>query len=537
MNNINSLDPIDATSISGFFELSTWQAWLAISFVGVVIITFIIYSKLTKKTKSYPMAFGFALAGIGSLIFGLINQFFPPEQLAGVQNIFEVPIGITDIGHEHGAGEGILTWHTEVTSWLGMLTSIYLGLIIIAIPLYVFVNLVSALVKKRGNKLTGKTVGVNVVALGLMPLIGVAIAFALFPLIQFLIPEGTFSNADAIPLSEATTLPGVIKSIAPATLSIFGSIAGIASVSILALIFGFVIRKMKSERAKNANSIINFFEIGSDLMGRYMKLIFKMVPLVIATRLPLFSMSNFSMTGQVVGGFIAIYFIGWIAIFLIQSIMASFLVGKKSIWMNIKRWFQVQIPTMVEVFAHNNTVAMTPKIIKNSRKLGSCNGVASFNGNLSTSLGTTMCGGFYPATILLTTLVATGGETSGVQLGTMFALTSIITLLIPHAPGSDVTLNVSLLGMFGMTTGVFEVMFTFMPINEPLNQMLNTNGKVLSALITEKFHRNHKYDSHCKQDGTCNCETHFTKTKKISKEESMIPLENLKNLKESDKYE
>lgn len=535
MTNGYSVDAIDTNSIAHFFELSTWQSWLAFGFMLFAITSFIIYRKMTKKTKSYPIAFGFALAGIGALTFGLINQFFPPEILNQAGG-FNFDIAGLSGDHDHGAVDGILTWHSEATSWLGLITNIYLGLIIIVIPLYVFVNLISALVRKRGNKLTGRTVGVNVVALGMMPLIGIVVAFSLLPLIQLLVPSGSFSNEGVNTGMDTTTLPGIIGGIAPATLGIFGSVAAIASVSILSLIFGFVIRKMKAERSVHANSIIKFFDVSSDLFGRYMKFIFKMVPLVIATRLPVFAMSDFAQSGQVVGGFIAVYFVGFGAIWLIQTLMASFLVGKKSWWANIKRWFQIQTPTMAEVFAHGSTVAMTPKIVKNARKLGSCNGVASFNGNMSTSLGQTMCGGFYPALMLLTTLVATGGEISGAQLGTMFALTSIISILIPHAPGSDVTLNVSLLGMFGLTTGVFEVMFSFMPINEPINQTLNVNGKVLAALITEKFHRNHKYDAHCSQDGKCNCATHFPKSSKtsVNEDDDYTPVDNLSNLKEKE---
>lgn len=181
---------------------------------------------------------------------------------------------------------------------------------------------------------------------------------------------------------------------------------------------------------------------------------------------------------------------------------------------------------MLEVFTHNNTVAATPKIAKNARKLGSCNGVAQFNSGLSTSLGTTMCGGFYPALILLTTLVATGGNLNPETLVVMFFMTSMVALLIPHAPGSDVTLNVALLGMFGLPTSVFEVMFTFMPINEPFNQVINLNGKVLAALITEKFHRRHGYDAHCNGD-KCDCISHAPS----KKEELTAPVDNMSNLK------
>lgn len=466
--------PNEPTShLRHFFGISYWQSILALVFLitSIIVIAFV----YKKYGRHKAVMTGFIFGIVGAISFGLMYQF-----TSSLLN-----------------AEGY-SWVTETEMWLTLISTIFLGLIALIIPFYIFVSIVKV-VNYKGTSMKGKTYGLTFAMMAVMILIGITVAFVLFPLVKlinnnisYLPPIEPFSG-DHVTEESLASIPEMIVSWVPFSLSIFGSTAYIISVIILGLIFGLIIKFSRKSSPEVSKSLYNFFHHFGELINVFFRWVMVLIPFVIATRL---AMIGIGINWNYWKGslrLIAVYFLGIVIIASILFIIAMFAMKGQN---KAKRYARAITPLWLNSFVNHNVVITVPITTQTSTNLGNCEEVSIFSSTLGSTMGMIACGGFFPTLIVLFAMDATSLATPTL-LVMAFVTIFLISFGSTGSASTDIVVLFTAISVLGFTHEQIDTIITIaillITFIEPFNVMMDTTGHVTIATVVERYHSKNKH--------------------------------------------
>ncbi len=458
--NANSGDYIDQNSVGYIFGLSTWQSGTALIFLLIATISiFFIYKKWGRIT-SLCLAFGIGLVGL--VVFGYIFAISKP--------------GIPP--------EGSITWVDEVNNWLAMPSSIFLSLISFVIPLYVFTSIV-LLINNQNKEAKNHAwmFSSSMILLVILPILGIAIGLAMIPLIN-LIPQDIIPyDPNNVIENENSSIPNIIVKILPYSLIMLTSPAFLGSVVIFAILLGIVIKTTEKNHAPRHHDIVFFFTTIKIVSDRYLGYVLMLIPLVIATRLPMLMMVENIDQLTFVSYYIGLFFLGGTIIMIILTTIIMIVSPAK------KHKVDTLVNHWTNSVANPSLATMLPITKQTTRKLGASEDMSEITPTLGTSMGLVMCGGFTPTILAL----MTENNIADNSLTLSFVFLVIIYVFIASFGTSGVSdadsiIVLAVLGSLGLPPEVYLTIMVVSPLTELVAILINSTGQIAVTMLNDKLH-------------------------------------------------
>ena len=444
--------PIENDTLRYFLNIASWQSIFAILLLILTFAFFISYKKSKRQHQNQKKLFlvSFLLGILIGIIFFIIYQLTksPENPFPNNPDFFW------------------RTWEDEVNSLLTIATSVYFSLLFIIIPLFIFSSLIVTVNKNRHNsKIGAKAFIVSFLSLLLMAVIGVSVAILLTPLIKMINLPAIDIADNQVPLDlNNLTIPEIINSAIPSSLSIFLSLDFILSIVFVGLFISFLLKLMHKQSHHHGENVIRFFEHIAILLKKYIFTISKLLPYVIITRIPLIFIGDAFQNFYNLFLFIVVFLIGWVLINLAESTIAISMMDKRinQKQSSAKLFSKTIKPYWIEALTKVNSSTLMPYTIETSLKLNADKEMANFTPALGTTMGQSMCAAFYPTLIALMS-----ANLSSVELSLQFYFVLIIIVLITNIgvtgiPGADSTLNLIVLSTLGLTPGYYFNCWTFL---------------------------------------------------------------------------
>jgi|GEM_PF-2615657 len=164
---------------------------------------------------------------------------------------------------------------------------------------------------------------------------------------------------------------------------------------------------------------------------------------------------------------------------------------------DMKHFFRFTKRYVLITFIKHAAAVHMEDTIRESRKLGVSKHVADLTSGMSTSMGQSCCGGFYPAFIALVTksmIMHQNGQTlSSIGLGgiisfilIMYVVIMITNLGMTGVPGADTAVIISVLAGIGLPSDYFMVVYAMDGVINHIRGIANAFGFVAANNIAER---------------------------------------------------
>lgn len=388
-------------------------------------------------------------------------------------------------------------WVIEANFWLISITGVFMLLMIIIVPFFIFFTIIRTMVASRENKISIENMFKSFFSIWLMPLIAITIAIIMIPLIMLIPPfsinDNNLNTGDFN--SELTTIPGIIFSAIPSALGMFLGVGKVLSVVFLSIFIGVILTIMHSRYHKESEQVIHTVTHMHTFITTLIRWIAMMIPMVIATRLViLFDITTMKSTFESLIIFMLIFLIGWGTVVLVELIITFLTMknrSKKNFFRYIKDYF-------LTAFIKHAAAILLEETIKESKELGVSEEVAELTSSMSTSMGQSTCGGFYPAFVAIMTasMAISDGSIDPPTLGVIlsFLLVMYIVIMVTNlgmtgVPGADTAVILSVLSGVGLSGhyGYFMFVFGIDGIVNHIRGIGNAFGFVAANNIAERI--------------------------------------------------
>lgn len=482
-----SLEKPQTNSFLKFFAITHWETVIMVWFIFIATVVLFYYQ---HKGDEHLIRKSFFFVLVGGITFGLLTGFFYP--------------GCPD----PNLGP---TWLQESKLWLMAWTAVFMVLMIMIVPFFIFFTIVRTLITSRENKVSAENMLKSFFSIWLMPFIAITVAFLLFPLIQ-LIPAFEISSGDwdfGDFGSALTTLPGIIYSSIPSSLSMFLGVGKVLAIVVLSLFVGITLAIMHKNYHEKSEAVIVAIVEPHKLISKAIYHVSLLLPLVIATRLPiLFDVQSIITTFKSIAIFMGVFLIGWFCVLSIEiGLIAITMKNKdfKHFWKFIKRYF-------FATFIKHAAAVIMEDTINESKELGVSDNVAKLTSGISTSMGQSTCGGFYPAMIALVTIsmmMQTNHQTlADIEISKIisFILVTYIIIMITNlgmtgVPGADTAVILSVLSGIGLPFDYFMVVFAVDGIINHIRGIGNAFGFIAANNIAERvINTKHRKTTHAEEE-------------------------------------
>ncbi|NOQ50346.1 MAG: cation:dicarboxylase symporter family transporter [Mycoplasmataceae bacterium] len=460
----------------GVLQIMGISHWLSlVVFLYFLAVIFILTFLLIKKSEKIIRT-SFVLALFGGIGYAFLTAFFQPDPTINPNNP---------------------TWIDEAQSWLVLFTYLFLELVLIVIPFFIFFTIIKTLNGTRHSKISYENLIKGFFSIWLMPLIAITVAIAMWPLIsliqEFPTDNSTLNTDDFD--SQITTIPGIINSSIPNSINIFTSIDFILSVVFFAIFMGIIIHVIHRKDNKAGEGIIRFATNSQMVISKYIKMVSALIPFVIATRIPLlFNYTTMAETFEGLAIFIGVFLIGWAIVLSIELLITALTMRNRD-WKNFFRYIKVYFNAS---FVRHAAPILLDETIKESKSLGVSDDVAHMTSSMSTSMGQSTCGGFYPAMIALMTasmvLQSKGNTLNDVGIGTIIAFIIILYIVVmitnlgmTGVPGADTAVVLSVLAGIGLPFKYFATVFIIDGIINHIRGIANAFGFVAANNVAERL--------------------------------------------------
>ncbi len=386
----------------------------------------------------------------------------------------------------------ILDTTRDIFAWPGR---IFINLILIMVPIYLIFIISSLVFSENFTNIKKRTYGVSFASLLTISLIGIVVAVLLTPFV-LLVPDSLWSN---ITLDDQ----GGVEE----TASINWAMIIVFSTIILAFVVSIIIRislKSKLEKInKNTNMILGF-------ITNYFKLVIKLVPLVLFTRLTTIGMtkeiSEASSTLSIMGIYLGLFMFGSIIIF---SMLYTYIIFMSDKDKTTKEKIKLINNYLLISFSNQSAAASLQDTQNTVKELGVCDEIATLTPVKGLFMGMVMCNGFTP--MLMSIMIFGGAGT--LTLTNIFIAAGIIFLLSISTSGagsSDYWITATTMKIMGpsvVTNEIFDALYlNIILVAQELNEMtiakpINGLGHISATLTTEKYHQHISKCDKCDEHG------------------------------------
>ena len=458
--NKSAIDPINENGFLHFFGISTWPSLITLMFVIVVIVilSFLIY----KKRKTYTIITSFILGFLGLGLFMTLKYFVPVEIPEGSEDIF---------------------WINEANDWLNLFGTIFISLLVIIIPLYLFTLIITFITNDNAEDIKKRDYSISFISLSLLSFVGIIFALLLSPIILS-IPKGWFISEIGENVNISNSLPGLISSSVGSSLSIFTNITSIISIVIFAILISISIKLANNEENNITKKSFGFFNNIKIVIEKYLMIVLILIPIAIATKIASIGLQDSLGSLKLMGTYLGIFWLGGISLFIILFIANLLFKNKNS----KEKRFDILSNQVKTVFLNQSTIASISSTISTSKKLGVDDKIANLTPTMGTVMGMIMCNGFSPMLIVLFSLANYGS----LSLISVFIAIVIIMMLTVSSSGSgsaDYTIILATLGTLGISSYFYtSIILPIQEINEvTIVKPVNTLGHLFATQLTNKF--------------------------------------------------
>ncbi len=372
----------------------------------------------------------------------------------------------------------------SINSWLSIIWNVFMLLLLVVLPLYVFSMVSTTFTNHRHHSHGRKVLIVSFLSLWAMTLLGIIIAIAFFPIMYLL--------RDALQLTPSY-VGGDSKTVLQTFLGYY-SIMIVVSI-VLAITFALIMNLLHTHIHEKGESVISFIEKIRNAIRGYLKIVTLLVPYVISSMIVILFNNYgevFVNTAQTLSVFIMLFFIGLLiitglefgAIHLFRrnkDTVTSAELNKRSVIYSIKD-FSVQ-----------SAPVLYPITVSYVKGLGVSDEITETVPTLSTFMGYSMCGGFYPALVVLFTLL----QQEHMDVLTTASIITLISLMVPlimimtlgmtGVPGADVAIILGLLSTLGLNPGYFYTIYLVEPLLDKFRGIGNSYGFSAASVIADRI--------------------------------------------------
>ena len=209
--------------------------------------------------------------------------------------------------------------------------------------------------------------------------------------------------------------------------------------------------------------------------------------------------NSFLMTLSSLSLFTLIFFIGLIVVWSIEYGIVKTLKTPK-IKHTKKEFRKITKEYAINDFAVQSAPILFPITVAYVKELGVHKEVSKTTPVLSTFMGFSMCGGFYPAFIVMFTLIQNKPFTDNESVATLIQMIIIISVMIPlimimtlgmtGVPGADVAIILGLLSVLGLNPAYFFTIYLIEPMLDKFRGVGNSMGFAAASVITNKYYIN-----------------------------------------------
>ncbi len=369
-------------------------------------------------------------------------------------------------------------------SWCTLAWNVFMITLLSVLPIYVFSMVSTTFTNSRHYKYGKKLLITSFLSLWGMTLLGILIALLFIPLLLV--------TKDLIQLDITPVVNGD-KSILERVLGFYSII--VLSTILLAVIFAVVMNLLHKHKHETGERVIDFIEHIKKAIRVYLNYISKLVPYVISCMLILIFNNYggvFVNTATTLSIFILIFFLGLGIVTgfefgIIQTLRRNKKeVSRREVRKNSRDY-------TINVFAVQSAPILYPITVKYTTDLSVRESVVETVPTLSTFMGYSMCGGFYPALIVLFTLTQSNASISGQEINylltisIMVPLIMIMTLGMTGVPGADVAIILGLLSTLGLNPQYFFTIYLVEPLLDKFRGVGNAYGFVAASVIADKL--------------------------------------------------
>ncbi len=458
--------PIDPNTIRHLFAISSWQSILALTLLILGTVLMILIWR--KKGIKSVYIIGALITVVVSLLFGLFS------------NLFASPTAPT------GWEEEWVTWESEVILWFDLYWNIFFLAISFIIPLLIFVNIIYLINKDRHeSKVTPGSFFKSSFALSMMVMLGIVIAMSMSWFFSFIKIPATEST-EALP-DTSVTIPGIIDTAIPSSFAIFTSIEFILATVTAGVFFGFALKYLHNKKHNVGEPIISFFETFHVLIAKYIKVISYLIPFAVVYRFPILFMFGAGDALLGLGMFVIMFFFGLTVLIVAETIVLYIFMPKQEGQSKISALAKT-LPTYLAIaFAKHTPSILLDDTISTTKAYGVSETSSMITPTVGTSMGMSMCGGFYPTMIVIIT-----AQLSGVDLNAAFYITLLIVVWsssigISGVPGTDAAIVVAALGSLGLTTDYYATLYVFDGILNIFRGLGNAVGFLAATVMYDRL--------------------------------------------------
>ncbi len=385
--------------------------------------------------------------------------------------------------------------------WLTIAWNLFMFLLLISLPLYVFSMVSTTFTNTRHHEGGKRLLLTSFLSLLGMTLIGILTAILFVPILYF--GRELFKLA---PTSGEET-----------SFSLLANILHYYSYTVLitiflAISFAIALNILHKKKHETAENIISFIEKVKEAVRQYLNLVTKLVPYVISGVLILLFNNyggQFVSTASALLFFALIFFAGLGIVFTLELNLVKILRRDKD-KISKTEFRKKTNQYMINVFAVQSAPVVYPMTVQYATVLGVSEPVKETVPTLTTFMGYSMCGGFYPALVVLFTILQPNASLMGhtgfwwvfITISFMIPLILIMTLGMTGVPGADVAIVLGILSILGLNPAYFFTIYLIEPLLDKFRGMGNSMGFAAAAVITDRLYEKELNSLHKKQNKT-----------------------------------
>ncbi len=387
----------------------------------------------------------------------------------------------------------------SIYMWLTMAWTLFMMLLLSILPIYIFTMVSTTFTNTRHHHSNRKLLTISFLSLWGMTLLGIIVAL-LFAPIMYLMKDWMQLGGDLASKDATGIFGGIWPELERFINTILVNYGIIVIISIiLAGIFALTMNILHLYLHDWGEKLIGFLEKMKEGIRVLLHWIAYMVPYVILGMLiVLFANYQNAFIGTLDSLilFTVIFFAGLIVVWSIEYAIVS--LGRS----NKKELSKKELNSLTKTYALNDFAVQSapilyPITVDYVSKLGLKQEVVETTPTLSTFMGYSMCGGFYPALIVIFTMIQGEPLISGDHL-TMIMSILMITVMVPlilvmtlgmtGVPGADVAIILGLLSTLGLNPNYFFTIYLIEPMLDKFRGVGNSMGFAAATVITDNIY-------------------------------------------------
>ncbi len=469
-------------SVGYLFQMTHWQTGLvfALMVVGMILIGLI--WKRTSRAHAFfsALILGLTLGGI----IGILDSFYPPVESHQLLSLYSEAGGT----HPTPFPEG--SWQSEVLVWLEVVPGIFISAMFFIVPLLVFSQSVTTITRFGNKDYNSKNYFAALVFSMLLAILSMLVAYALIPVWSRLNVDYFHNTVDGSTVIDPT-IPGIIGTWVPSTVSIFTSIIYVVSLAGLGIFIGFIILYLIKTKNKSAKPLNNFFRNTNSLLKVSIDWVGRLLPFIVFCTIPQLFFNNFSVNLTEILIFSAFIILGLLVIYTLQIAIGSVITRKlryKPIQFAKANWKIASMGLKAET-ADEMHLEMAEFVIDQTDEHATHN-LVKLNTDKMTRMATST---FYTiALVLVTAFSFAGNEVSGAVFEIKASFWIILTLTVllvafatAGAPETSAVTSTTTMAAMGLPIDLYLIMHCVEPFIGVVRNGIDANGIILTSLFVK----------------------------------------------------